>query len=81
MIGEVRICSGQSNMEMSNTQQIRDELPASANDNIRFFTVAKATSEYPQDYADGQWVACKEETLRRFSAVGCFFGKKLQKKI
>ncbi|MBK5272894.1 MAG: hypothetical protein JJE22_17985, partial [Bacteroidia bacterium] len=79
LIGEVWICSGQSNMEMSNTKQIRDELPNSANDNIRFFTVAKKTSEYPQDHCDGEWVSCNEETLRRFSAVGYFFGKKLQK--
>jgi sialate O-acetylesterase len=77
LIGEVWICSGQSNMEMSNTQQIKDELPNSTNDNIRFFTVAKATSEYPQDQADGKWVSCNAETLARFSAAGYFFGKKL----
>jgi len=77
LIGEVWVCSGQSNMEMSNTQQIKDELPTCKNDNIRFFTVAKATSDYPQEFADGKWVSCNEETLRRFSAVGYFFGKKL----
>ena len=81
LIGEVWLCSGQSNMEMSNTQQIRDELPNSKNNNIRFFTVAKATSEYPQDFADGKWVSCNEETLRRFSAVGYFFGKKLHQEL
>jgi sialate O-acetylesterase len=81
LIGEVWICSGQSNMEMSNTQQIKDELPNSRNDNIRFFTVAKATSEYPQEFADGKWVSCNEETLRRFSAAGYFFGKKLQQEL
>jgi sialate O-acetylesterase len=78
LIGEVWLCSGQSNMEMSNTQQIRDEGAKSNNDKIRFFTVAKKTAEYPQDHAEGQWVSCSEETLRRFSAVGYFFGKKLQ---
>jgi sialate O-acetylesterase len=77
LIGEVWICSGQSNMEMSNTQQIKDQLPHSANDKIRFFTVAKATSEFPQDHAQGEWVSCGEETLKKFSAVGYFFGKKL----
>lgn len=81
LIGEVWICSGQSNMEMSNTQQIKDELPNSHNDKIRFFTVAKATAEYPQDFADGKWVSCNEETLRRFSAVGYFFGKKLHQEL
>jgi sialate O-acetylesterase len=77
LIGEVWLCSGQSNMEMSNTQQIKDELSNSGNNKIRFFTIAKATSEYPQDHAEGQWVSCNEETLKRFSAVGYFFGKKL----
>lgn len=81
LIGEVWICSGQSNMEMSNTQQIKDELPKSNNNNIRFFTVAKATAECPQDFADGKWVACNEETLRRFSAAGYFFGKNLQQEL
>ncbi|HEY6502622.1 MAG TPA: sialate O-acetylesterase [Chitinophagaceae bacterium] len=78
LIGEVWICSGQSNMEMSNTQHIREEGSKSNNDKMRFFTVAKKTSEYPQDHAEGQWVSCSEETLRMFSAVGYFFGKKLQ---
>lgn len=77
LIGEVWICSGQSNMEMSNNQQIKDELPNCKNDNIRFFTVFKKTSEFPQEHCDGQWVSCNEETLRRFSAAGYFFGKKL----
>lgn len=79
LIGEVWVCSGQSNMEMSNTQQTRDEGAASNNNNIRFFTVTKKTSEYPQEHCDGEWVSCSEETLRRFSAVGYFFGKKLNK--
>ena len=77
LVGEVWICSGQSNMEMSNTKQIQDELPNSKNDKIRFFTVFKKTSEYPQDHCEGEWVSCNEETLRRFSAAGYFFGKKL----
>ncbi len=81
LIGEVWICSGQSNMEMSNTQQIKEELPTCKNDDIRFFTVAKKTSEYPQDHAEGQWVSCNEETLRRFSAAGYFFGKKLHQEL
>lgn len=81
LIGEVWICSGQSNMEMSNTQQIKDELSNANNNNIRFFTVAKTTSEYPQDNCDGKWAACNEETLTRFSAIGYFFGKKLQKEL
>lgn len=79
LIGEVWICSGQSNMEMSNTQQIKEEGTNSDNNKIRFFTVFKKTSEYPQDHCEGEWVSCNEETLKRFSAVGYFFGNKLNK--
>ena len=81
LIGEVWICSGQSNMEMSNNQQIKAELPNCNNDKIRFFTVFKKTSEYPQDHCEGEWVSCNEETLRRFSAAGYFFGKKLHEEL
>jgi len=81
LIGEVWLCSGQSNMEVSNTKQIRDELPTAANDKIRFFQVAHASSEYPQEFADGKWVPCSEESLRRFSAVAYFFGKKINKEL
>lgn len=81
MIGEVWVCSGQSNMEWSSNQnlkQIIDELPNSANNNIRLFHVTKTTSTHPQDDVDAQWKTCSPESLKGFSAVGYFFGKKLQ---
>ncbi len=81
MIGEVWVCSGQSNMEWSSSQnlkQIMDELPNSANNNIRLLYVTKTTSTYPQDNLEGQWKVCSPESLKGFSAVGYFFGKKLQ---
>lgn len=81
LIGEVWICSGQSNMEWGSNQnlkQIMDELPHSANNNIRLFHVPKTTSQHPQDDAPGSWKVCSPESLKGFSAVGYFFGKKLQ---
>ena len=81
LIGEVWICSGQSNMEWSsyqNLKQIIDELPHSDNKNIRLFNVPKTTSNYPQDDLPGQWKVCTPESLKGFSAIGYFFGKKLQ---
>lgn len=81
MIGEVWVCSGQSNMEWSSNQnlkQIIDELPNSSNNNIRLFHVPKTTSLYPQDNLEGQWKVCSPESLKGFSAIGYFFGKKLQ---
>ncbi|MEO6719265.1 MAG: sialate O-acetylesterase [Ferruginibacter sp.] len=80
LIGEVWVCSGQSNMEMSygwGLPDIKAEFPTCANSNIRFFTIPKATSKYPQDDCGGEWVTCDSNTLKRFSAVGYFFGKKL----
>lgn len=81
MIGEVWICSGQSNMEWSshqNLKQILDELPNSSNNNIRLFHITKTTSDNPQDNTPGDWKVCSPESLKGFSAIGYFFGKKLQ---
>ena len=81
MIGEVCVCSGQSNMEWSsnqNLQQIIEEMPNSNNNNIRLFHVPKSTSAHPQDNLAGEWKVCSAESLKGFSAVGYFFGKKLQ---
>ncbi len=81
LIGEVWLASGQSNMEMSNTKQIRDEGAKANNPKIRLFVVAKTTSETPQDYAQGKWVECSEETVKRFSAIAYHFGTKIQQEL
>jgi len=81
LIGEVWVCSGQSNMEWGSNQklkQILDELPNCSNPNIRLFHIPKTTSTYPQDNTPGEWKVCAPESLEGFSAVGYFFGKKLQ---
>lgn len=84
LIGEVWICSGQSNMEWSsynNNQQIIDELPKSANSQIRLFHIPRTTSAFPQDNCEGNWEVCGPETVKGFSAIGYFFGKKLQQQL
>lgn len=80
LIGEVWVCSGQSNMQMSQEWGLPDvkaELPNSYNKNIRFFQIPQTTSLYPQDDCVGQWKVCDSNTLKSFSAVGYFFGRKL----
>lgn len=80
MIGEVWICSGQSNMEWSyysGERDLRAEMPIAKNTNIRFFNVSKSTSEHPQDDLKGKWETCDSNTVKGFSAVGYFFGKKV----
>lgn len=88
MIGEVWLCSGQSNMEMPLTgwenQPIlnSDTAIASANlPNIRFFQVERAESAVPLDDCVGQWTACTPATAAEFSAVGFFFGRELSQKL
>lgn len=80
LIGEVWVCSGQSNMEMNGMgglKDIKDELPVAYNPNIRFFHIPKTTSLHPQDNCAGEWTICDSNTVRSFSAVGYFFGKRL----
>ena len=83
LIGEVWVCSGQSNMDYhSNYKGSRDaqaEMPYANNPNIRFFNVAKVTSKYPQDNLNATWAQSDSNTLKNFSQVAYFFGKKLNK--
>ena len=80
LIGEVWICSGQSNMEMSETWGLPDvkaDLPSCYNPNIRFFHVPRTTAAYPQDDCSGKWAVCDSNELKHFSAVAYFFARKL----
>jgi sialate O-acetylesterase len=82
LIGEVWVCSGQSNMEMCETwglPDVRAELPNCYNSNIRFFHVPRTTAFYPQENCLGAWKTCDSNELKSFSAVAYFFGKKLNK--
>jgi sialate O-acetylesterase len=80
LIGEVWLCSGQSNMEMSysSSKHSQEELSNSYNKNIHFFQVPRTASDYPQDDLKATWKTCDSNSLKSFSAVGYFFGKKLQ---
>lgn len=80
LIGEVWICSGQSNMEWSANHGFdgaEDEIAQANLPNIRFFKIPRTTSQYPQDDCPASWSVCTSETMRSFSAVGYFFGKNL----
>lgn len=80
LIGQVWLCSGQSNMNWSAANGIADmkqELTQPMNPQIRLFTVTKNSSVYPQDDCEGHWEVCDAESALYFSAVGYFFGKRL----
>ncbi len=80
MIGEVWVCSGQSNMEfrVSSTKNAAAEIETANYPNIRFFTVKKRVSKEPQEnLEEGEWWACTPQSVKDFSAVGYFFGRNL----
>jgi Domain of unknown function (DUF303). len=84
LIGEVWLCSGQSNMEMSAQWGIdnADEEIKNANyPEIRLFTVSTSTSHFPQDHLAGKWSVCTPEEMKPFSAIGYFFARKLYKEL
>lgn len=84
MLGEVWICSGQSNMEMSvNWKLINgEEEAAQANHpNIRIFHVQKLGADSPQQDCKARWAVCTPETMRATSAVGYFFARELQQRL
>ena len=85
LLGEVWLCSGQSNMEMpiggfgdSPINGSTDALLSAGNNNIRLFTVAKASMAEPQDTCKGSWLVASAESVARFSAVGYFYARQLQ---
>jgi len=86
LVGEVWICSGQSNMEWSlgGAMKAKEEIAAADHPQIRLFNVpGHTTSPVPNEKAarPGSWQACTPNSARGFSAVGYFFGRRLQKNL
>ena len=88
LIGEVWVCSGQSNMEMPMKGYMNqpvlgsaDAIALSSNSNIRLFTVKKATSLDPLDDFMGNWSLCEPQNVSDFSATAYYFGLMLNKSL
>jgi sialate O-acetylesterase len=84
MIGDVWLCSGQSNMvlQVHRALDSRSEILNSTNDSIRMLTVPLADDPVPQ-YGFGspvQWLKASPQTVPEFSAVCLYFARELQKK-
>ena len=85
LVGEVWICSGQSNMEwrLATTLNAKEEVAASDHPQIRLFNVPGHTvSPVAKDeLPGGAWQVCGPKTSGGFSAVGYFFGRRLQQEL
>jgi sialate O-acetylesterase len=83
LVGEVWLCSGQSNMAMtvSRAKDFPQEQAAATCSAIRMFTVDRKTAVTPQDRCHGAWTVCSPETVGSFSATAYFFGRTLQQEL
>jgi len=80
-VGEVWVCSGQSNMEwrVANSMNAKEESAVANSPLIRMFTVQRNPQEQPQQDCAGKWEVCTPESVPGFSAVAYFFGRHLHK--
>lgn len=96
LVGEVWICSGQSNMtfKLSESSTAVDDLPLARHEQIRLFNMKTADPSIrdvwePEllerinklEYEGGVWQKCTPETAASFSAVAYYFGKKIQEQL
>lgn len=79
LVGEVWLCSGQSNMQwaVSNSGEADLEIVSAGEPSIRLITVPNKGSQEPLDDFKGKWAVCSPDSVAGFSAVGYHFGRRL----
>jgi sialate O-acetylesterase len=80
LVGEVWVCSGQSNMELTvaDCDRADREIANSANPQIRLCKVPRQAADAPLEEVSLSWRECGPSTVGNFSGVGYFFGRDLQ---
>jgi sialate O-acetylesterase len=83
LIGDLWFCSGQSNMQFAVKEMTgaAAELADADQPHIRLLNVALNFSAQPVEKFKGNWQVCSPETVKKFSAVGYSFGKKLYEQL
>ncbi len=84
LVGEVWLCSGQSNMEWSVEQsaKAKEEIAAAKHPNIRHIKIPHLPADKPQDNVNSLgWQECSPQTAAKFTAVGYYFARKLQEEL
>ncbi|MEZ6112382.1 MAG: sialate O-acetylesterase [Pirellulaceae bacterium] len=82
-VGEVWLCSGQSNMAMTvnRAANFEQEAAAAKFPQIRMFKESSAHATEPQEKPAGSWTVCSPETVAGFSATAYFFGRELHQEL
>ncbi len=83
LVGEVWLCSGQSNMEfpLQRTTSAARDVAAANHPEIRFFVVPKNSLLSPAEDLQAKWEVCTPDSAAGFSAVGYYFGLELHKRL
>ena len=88
LIGEVWICSGQSNMEMpmkgyknQPVDNAVEDILHSKDSNLRLFTVKRNSKFKPVDDVTGNWNEANPASVRNFSATAYYFGRELRRSL
>jgi sialate O-acetylesterase len=83
LVGDVWLCSGQSNMEfrVSQARDAERETAAATMPLIRHFKIPHLVAEKPADDCPGKWEPCSPATVGEFTAVGYFFAKDLHARL
>jgi sialate O-acetylesterase len=81
LLGEVWVCSGQSNMEwpLIAAANGKEEVQRANYPTIRQLLVKKDLSLTPKEDVSGEWAVCSPATAGQFTAVGYFFARQLQR--
>jgi len=79
LVGEVWICSGQSNMQWAvrNTNSAELAILTANYPNIHLISVPQVGTQEAQNDFKGEWTSCSPESVAYFSAVGYYFGRRL----
>jgi sialate O-acetylesterase len=82
-VGEVWLLSGQSNMEYALWHCVGgpEAIANSTNPQLRLMTIPHTATEMPQTDINAKWVEANPASTKNFSAVGYWFGSKLQKEL
>ena len=88
LIGELWICSGQSNMEMpmegfknQPVENAVEDILHSTDPQLRLFTVKRNSQFLPVDTVNGSWQQAAPRSVRQFSATAYYFGRELRQSL